>query len=212
MAKDVKEIYRGTFDGRLGFGRAPALIVIDMMEGYVQEQSPLYAALAREALPSIVPILEAARAKRLPIFHTKVEFMANGFDGGIFYQKIPALTVLHMGSPLIEFVAELKPRDDEIVISKKYPSAFFGTSLAASLTANRIDTLIHTGVTTSGCVRATVTDAMCHGFRPMIVREAVGDRHRELQDSNLRDMDAKFGDVVSAAEVLDYLGGLQPRA
>lgn len=99
----------------------------------------------------------------------------------------------------------LVPREDELVISKQYPSAFFGTSLPSTLTTLGIDTVIHTGVSTSGCVRATCVDCCSHGFIPIIVRDAVGDRHPAPHEANLFDMDAKYGDVVREAEVIEYL-------
>ena len=96
-------------------------------------------------------------------------------------------------------------RKSKLVISKQYPSAFFGTSLASTLTSMGIDTLIHTGLSTSGCVRATCVDCCSYGFIPIIVRDAVGDRHSAPHEANLFDMDAKYGDVVSEAEVVAYL-------
>ncbi|QUL39447.1 isochorismatase family protein [Erythrobacter sp. JK5] len=102
----------------------------------------------------------------------------------------------------------LEPREDELVISKQYASAFFGTSLASTLTANGHDSLIITGLSTSGCVRATCVDACQHGFIPIVVEEAVGDRHADVHRANLFDMNAKYGDVVGKAEVLEHLAAL----
>jgi len=109
------------------------------------------------------------------------------------------------GSPMGAWPKGLEPADDELVISKQYPSAFFGTSLASTLTSWGIDTLIHTGVSTSGCIRATCVDCCSYGFIPIIVREAVGDRTAAPHEANLFDMDAKYGDVVTEADVTAYL-------
>ncbi|MDH3578694.1 MAG: isochorismatase family protein [Gammaproteobacteria bacterium] len=207
MSDDLTENYRGAFDGSLGFGKAPALILVDFVEAYFDEQSPLYANVGI-ALSSALRIREAARAAGIPVFYTNVVYEEGGGDGGVFYRKVPALEVFVAGSPLGNWPEGLQPAKDEIVISKQYPSAFFGTSLADELTKRGIDTLIITGLTTSGCIRATCVDTMSHGFIPIVVADACGDRHQAPHDANLFDMNAKYGDVVNEKTVIDYLNGL----
>ncbi len=206
MPQDLDQNYQGAFDGHLTFGKASALIIIDMVGAYLEKGSPLYAGI-EDALASCGRLLDAARQAGVPIFHTNVEFVKGGFDGGVFYKKIPSLKVFEKGSPLGAFPALLAPRDTEMVITKQYASAFFGTSLASSLTANGVDTLIITGVSTSGCIRATSIDAISHGFIPIIVREAVGDRHKQVHEANLFDIQAKYGEVKSESETLAHLAG-----
>lgn len=207
MSDDLTENYRGAFDGSLGFGKAPALILVDFVEAYFDEQSPLYANVGI-ALSSALRIREAARAAGIPVFYTNVVYEEGGGDGGVFYRKVPALEVFVAGSPLGNWPEGLQPAKDEVVISKQYPSAFFGTSLADELTKRGIDTLIITGLTTSGCIRATCVDTMSHGFIPIVVADACGDRHQAPHDANLFDMNAKYGDVVNEKTVIDYLNGL----
>ena len=201
---DLNENYRGAFDGSLGFGRTPALILIDFVEAYFAKASPLYAGV-EDALVAALGIRAAARESGIPVIYTNVVYEPGGADGGVFYRKVPALEVFERGNPLGDWPAGLEPAAGEIVISKQYASAFFGTSLASTLTANGIDTLIITGVTTSGCVRATCIDTISHGFIPVVVREAVGDRHEGPHEANLFDMNAKYGDVVDADVVIEYL-------
>ena len=131
-------------------------------------------------------------------------------DGGRFAQKALPLEVFRAGNPMGDWPAGLVPADDELVVSKQYPSAFFGTSLASTLTAAGIDTLVITGLTTSGCVRATCVDACSHAFIPIVVEAACGDRHDDPHRANLFDMNAKYGDVVSEAEAVAYLNGPSP--
>ena len=140
------------------------------------------------------------------MIYTNVVYHPGGADGGIFYRKVPALEVFERGNPLGGWPEGLEPGAGEILISKQYASAFFGTSLGATLTADGIDTLIITGVTTSGCIRATCIDAVSHGFIPIVVREAVGDRHEGPHEANLFDMHAKYGDVVEESTVIKHLG------
>lgn len=204
---DLQENYRGAFDGRLGFGERPALILVDFVEAYFAEDSPLYAGVDG-ALASALRIRDAARMAGIPVLYTNVVYHRGGADGGIFYRKVPALAAFEAGNPLGGWPAGLSPAENEFVISKQYPSAFFGTSLAAMLTASRVDSLIITGLTTSGCVRATCIDAVSHGFIPIVVADACGDRHQAPHDANLFDMNAKYADVVGEAEVIEYLGGL----
>lgn len=205
MSDDLEQNYRDAFAGRLGFGDRPALILIDFVEAYFDADSPLYAGV-EDALASALRIRDAARTADIPVIYTNVVYQKNGLDGGMFFRKIPALEVFVRGNPLGGWPKGLKPAPDELVISKQYASAFFGTSLASTLTAAGVDTLIITGVTTSGCVRSTCIDTISHGFVPIVVREAVGDRHEAPHEANLFDMNAKYGDVVSESRVLTYLG------
>ncbi|MCS6840036.1 MAG: N-carbamoylsarcosine amidohydrolase [Roseiflexus sp.] len=193
--------------GRVGFGERPALLVTDFIKAYTTPGSPLYAAPGvPDAIRASQPVLAAARTAAILIIYTTVAYAPDGRDGGIFVLKVPALRQLTHNSPLTEIVDELRPQPDELVIEKKYASAFFGTHLAATLTALRVDTLILIGCSTSGCIRATAVDGMQHGFRVIVPRECVGDRAPEPHFANLFDIDGKYGDVVSAAEVIHYLG------
>lgn len=204
MAQDLNENYRGAFDGRLGFGERPALILVDFVQAYFDRNSPLYAGV-EDALASALRIRAAARKAVVPVFYTNVLYQEGGADGGVFYRKVPALEVFVQGNPLGGWPEGLEPADDESVVSKQYPSAFFGTSLSVLLTARGIDTLIITGLTTSGCVRATCVDAVSHGFIPIVVADACGDRHASPHEANLFDMNAKYADVVDETAVIDYL-------
>ncbi len=207
MGDDLKENYRGAFDGSLGFGEAPALILVDFVEAYFDRSSPLYAGV-EGALASALRIREKARAAGIPVIYTNVVYQDGAVDGGVFYRKVPALSAFDAGNPLGGWPEGFEPGAGEIVVSKQYPSAFFGTSLAATLTANGIDTLIITGLTTSGCVRATCVDAMSHGFIPIVVADACGDRHAAPHEANLFDMQAKYADVVDEAMAAGYLEDL----
>jgi len=207
MSDDLTENYRRAFDGSLGFGKACALILVDFVEAYFDKQSPLYANV-EDSLSSALRIREAAQSAGVPVFLTNVVYEKGGSDGGVFYRKVPALEVFEVGNPLGNWPDGLRPAEDEVVISKQYPSAFFGTPLADELNARGIDTLIITGVTTSGCIRATCVDAMSSGFIPIVVADACGDRHQAPHDANLFDMNAKYGDVVNEQTVVDHLKAL----
>ena len=207
MSDNLNENYRGAFDGRLGFGSRPALILVDLVRAYFDSESPLYAD-AENALASAVRIRDAAREAQVPIIYTNVKYNKSGSDGGVFFRKVPALSVFIEGNPLGDWPSVLDVSDDELVITKQYASAFFGTSLAPTLTAAGVDTLIITGVSTSGCIRATCIDAVSNGFIPIVVSDACGDRHQAPHDANLFDMNAKYGDVVDEVSVTAYLRDL----
>jgi maleamate amidohydrolase len=204
MGDELTENYRGAFDGSLGFGKAPALILVDFVAAYFVESSPLYAGVEDE-LASALRIRDAARTAGIPVIYTNVVYQKGGADGGVFYRKVPALEAFEAGNPLGRWAEDLEPADGELVISKQYPSAFFSTSLAETLNKRSIDTLIITGVTTSGCVRATCVDAMSYGFIPIVVADACGDRHAAPQEANLFDMNAKYADVVNEHTAIEYL-------
>ena len=204
MTQDLEKNYRGAFDGSLGFGARPALILVDFVQAYFDRNSPLYAGV-EDALSSALRIRAAARKAGIPVFYTNVVYREGGADGGVFYRKVPALEVFVQGNPLGGWPEGLEPAEDETVISKQYPSAFFGTSLDATLTSSGIDTLIITGLTTSGCIRATCVDAVSYGFIPIVVGDACGDRHASPHEANLFDMNAKYADVVDETAVIEYL-------
>ncbi len=203
---DLAENYRGAgFNRRLGIGDHPALIVVDMCRAYFDSESPLFAGVP-EVADACVSLLTAARSASIPVLWTRVEYEPGGADGGIFYRKVGALSVFDRGGEYGQWLPELTPEQGEIVITKQYASAFFGTSLAATLTSRGIDTALICGVSTSGCVRATALDACQYGFVPIVVAEACGDRDPGVHQANLFDLDAKYADVEPLTEVLSALG------
>lgn len=211
MSADAVSNYSGVFDGRLGFGRRPALLVIDFISAYTEPTSPLHAPTAQEAAIRTAELCALCREHAVPVIFTRVLFSRSGLDGGLFVRKVPVLRDLVEGAPLAAFVPELQPAPDDVVVTKQYASAFFGTSLASLLTAQGVDTVVLTGVSTSGCVRATVVDALQHGFRAIVPRECVADRHPAPHESNLFDIDAKYGDVLPLDQVMSevkMVGGL----
>lgn len=207
MSNALTENDKGAFDGHLPFGKRPALLIVDFVVAYLDPASPLYARV-EDALASNERLLAAARAAGIPVLFTNVVYTPGGADGGVFYRKVPALKLFERGSPLGAFPPSLQPQDGEMVISKQYASSFFGTHLAATLTAQGIDTLLITGLSTSGCVRATALDACQHGFLPFVVREGCGDRHPAPHEANLFDLQAKYAEVISEAQAIAHLEAL----
>jgi maleamate amidohydrolase len=206
---DLANNYKGVFDGRIGFGKRPALLIVDFINAYVTEGAPLFAPDVVTAVDETIPLLSLARAKLIPVLFTKVLYNKNFRDGGIFIQKVPVLKTMVEGEPLAEIVPQLTPVESDIIIVKQYASAFFGTSLAATLTSLGVDTILLTGCSTSGCIRASAVDGMQYGFRVIVPRECVADRHPGPHEANLFDINSKYGDVVEKSEVMEYLGKLQ---
>ena len=201
---------RGGFGKTLVPGQRPALLVIDFVRAYLVRGSPLYAGV-EQARTDCEILLRAARAAGIPVVHTNVVYQPGGRDGGVFFRKVPALRCFEAGAhpELAAFAEGLEPLPGETVISKQYASAFFGTSLASTLTALAVDTVLIAGLSTSGCVRASAVDCCQHGFIPVVVREAVGDRAAGPHEANLFDLQAKYAEVASLAQALDYLGGIR---
>jgi maleamate amidohydrolase len=208
MSQDLTSNYKGVFDGRLGFGAKPAVIVVDFVRAYTTQGEKLYAPDVATAVNETVALLSAARAKAVPVIYTRVLYNQNGLDGGVFVKKVPVLRSFVASNPMTEIVPELAPRAGDTILVKQYASSFFGTCLAAMLTALQVDTLVITGCSTSGCVRATALDACQHGFRAIVPRECVGDRHAGPHEANLFDINSKYGDVVAKREVLTYFSEL----
>lgn len=192
------------FAGTLRPGRRPSVLAIDLMRAYFDPASPLCLP-SRDCLASAARVLAAARGCGVPVIHTRVEYAPDGSDGGVFVRKVQALEHLYGGGPMSELMPEVAPVEGELVVTKQYASAFFGTSLASTLHAAGVDTVVVAGVSTSGCVRATAMDALNSGFRPQVVRDACADRTSALHENNLADLDAKYADVVDLAEALTHL-------
>jgi nicotinamidase-related amidase len=195
---------RKGFAGRSGYGRSPALVVVDFINGFTDPKSPLGGDFAWE-INATRQLLEAFRRGKLPIVYTTIAYAEDLHDAGIFVKKVPSLAILQRGSPLIEVDQRIKPLPGEKVIEKKYARAFFGTSLDVDLRLLGVDTVMLAGCTTSGCIRASAIDSLQYGYHTIVVREAVGDRAAGPHEANLFDIDAKYGDVVELADALDYL-------
>ncbi len=198
--------YAGVYEGRLQPGTQPALLIVDVVMAYLTEGSALFMADAAAALASNKRLAEAARSIGVPVVFTNVCYREDGSDGGVFYRKAPVLKAFIEGSPLGAFPESLTPNPGDRVVTKQYPSAFFGTGLAEALHTQRIDTLLIAGYSTSGCVRASALDAMQYGFIPLVVREACADRHSGPHEANLFDLQAKYAEVISEAEALAVIG------
>ncbi len=208
MANDLTENYKKAYDNQIGFGKKPALVLVDFVQAYFDDECELFADVQSE-LESALRIVDAAREAGILIIYTNVVYHPSGINGGTFFKKAKPLRNMVQGHRMGEWPAGISPADDELVISKQYPSAFFGTSLSSTLTASGVDSLIITGVTTSGCIRATCIDTCSYGFIPIIVADACGDRHEDPHQANLFDMNAKYGDVVTELATLEYLATLR---
>lgn len=188
---------------QLGLGRRPALVLVDLMRGFTDPLSPL-----GTDCPSVVEanaeLLRLFRERSLPRFFTAVVYR-NADQASVFRRRINALNVLQPGAPWVEIDPRLAPQEGEPVVEKRCASAFFGTDLAPRLAAARADSLIVTGLTTSGCVRATAVDGLQHNYRVAVPREAVGDRNPSAHEANLFDLDAKYADVLSLQETLNMV-------
>ncbi|GGV18768.1 N-carbamoylsarcosine amidase [Actinomadura cremea] len=180
------------------------------MRAYLAPDSPLFAPAALAAVERVVTLADSARDLGHPVVFTYVAYTPGGADGGWFYRKVPSLRLFDEGSPLGAPPGELVPREGDLTVRKQYPSAFFGTSLAGTLNALGVDSVVVTGVSTSGCVRATVVDALCHGFRPAVASDAVADRDPRPHEAALFDVDAKYGDVRTSADIIAAWTGGRP--
>ena len=204
--KDDEEFFRQRgFGQKIGFGARPALIVIDIINAFTDTSMPLGAPLDPQ-VAAIQPLIAVAHERKVPVIFSTVMYHDAEFkDAGIWGLKMGGTTTLKAGTPAVEVDKRLDFGPDDSLLVKKYASCFFGTDLISRLTSRNVDTLIITGCTTSGCVRATAVDAVQTGLRPMVVREAVGDRSVAAHDQSLFDLQAKYADVVSLDETLQYL-------
>ena len=211
MAEDHQETTedyrRKGFMNRSGYGTKPALLVVDFIYGFTDPTTPLGGDFSKE-LAVTADLLETFRAAQLPIVYTTIAYEPGFEDGGVFVKKVPSLKILEVGSKMVDVDNRIRPRPDEYVALKKYASAFFDTDVDAYLKPRSVDTIIMTGCTTSGCIRASAIDSMQYGYLTVVVEEGVGDRAQGPHDANLFDIDAKYGDVVSVDEVNSYMKSL----
>lgn len=187
-------------------GSRPALVLVDFAHAYFDPEAPLYGGEGCVAARDhAIKLADAARRTGIPVIFTEVKYQPGGGDGGAFYAKVPALSCFDAGTDTQKLVDGLDVGPNDLMITKQYPSAFFGTSLAATLQFMKIDTLIIGGLTTSGCVRATCIDSISSGFVTLIAEEACGDRAAGPHEANLFDMSAKYADLISTDDAIAYI-------
>jgi maleamate amidohydrolase len=209
---DETEIYqRQGLGNRLGFGERPALLIIDFVNSF-NDPEWFGGGNIDAAIQSTIGLLAAARENNIPVAFTRIIYAEDGSNAGVFTEKAPRLKELTLNHPMSQIVPELAPIDGELIVDKTDASAFQGTALQAWLTYRRIDTLITAGATTSGCVRASVVDAIAYNYRPMVARDCVGDRAIGPHDANLFDMEQKYADVLSSNELIAYMNGVNTAA
>jgi nicotinamidase-related amidase len=210
--EEARQVYAAA---RLGeavtMGERPAVLVVDFSCGFTDPACALGSDLSAE-VEATRRLLDAARAKGLPVIFTTIGYEPSLRDGGLWLQKVPSLGDLQVGGKWVEIDARLDPREDETIVLKKGASGFFGTNLASILIAQGVDSVILCGATTSGCVRATAIDLLQYGWPTLVPRECVGDRAQAPHEANLFDIQAKYADVVSLEEALDYVAGVPAAA
>lgn len=199
------EIFRQqNFGNPIGFGRRSALLVVDFTVGF-NDPALFGGGNIDPAVKRTVRLLEFFRERKLPVAFTRVVYADDGSDGGIFATKQPRLLMLTERHPAGQVLPELAPRAGELVVRKNQASAFFGTNLAPWLVQQGADTVVVAGCTTSGCVRATVVDAISYNFRPIVARDCVGDRALGPHEASLFDLQQKYADVLERDAIIAAL-------
>jgi maleamate amidohydrolase len=203
--EEAREVYA---KARLGesvtLGSQPAVLVVDFSCGFTDPECTLGSDMT-EAVEATRRVLDAARAKGLPVVFTTIGYEPSLKDGGLWLRKVPSLGDLQIGGRWVEIDPRLEPRDDETIVLKKGASAFFGTNLPSILISQGVDSVVLCGATTSGCVRATAIDLLQYGYPTIVPRECVADRAQAPHEANLFDINAKYADVVSVDDALEYL-------
>lgn len=201
MKTEDVALYRAqTFGGKVGIGLRPALCIVDFVNGFIDPRVFGGGNIA-EAVASSIGLLASARRCGLPVAFTRVVYAEDGSDHGAFVRKVPGLAKLTESAADGQIVPDLAPLAGELIVRKTQPSAFFGTGYAEDLRRKGIDTVIVAGCTTSGCVRATVVDAMSYDFRTIVARDCVGDRSLAAHEANLFDMEQKYADLMDSQEI-----------
>ena len=206
--QQAKEVYAAAGLGQaVTVGSRPAILVVDFSCGFTDPECTLGADMSAE-VEATRRLLDAGRARDLPVIFTTIGYEPSLKDGGLWLQKVPSLGDLQIGGRWVEIDPRLEPREDETIVLKKGASAFFGTNLPAILVSQGVDSVILCGATTSGCIRATAIDLLQYGYPTLVPRECVGDRAQAPHEANLFDINAKYADVVSLDDVLEYVAGV----
>jgi maleamate amidohydrolase len=203
--QEAREVYA---QARLGesvtLGSRPAVLVVDFSRGFTDPECTLGSNMT-DAIEATRRVLDAARAKGLPVVFTTIGYEPSLKDGGLWLQKIPSLGDLQVGGRWVEIDPRLEPREDETIVLKKGASAFFGTNLPSILISQGVDSVVLCGATTSGCIRATAIDLLQYGYPTIVPRECVADRAQAPHEANLFDIQAKYADVVAVEQAIEYL-------
>jgi maleamate amidohydrolase len=203
--QEAREVYAAAGLGQaVTLGSRPAVLVVDLSCGFTDPECTLGADMTAE-VEATRRLLDAGRAKGLPVIFTTIGYEPSLKDGGLWLQKVPSLGDLQIGGRWVEIDPRLEPREDETILLKKGASAFFGTNLPAILVSQGVDSVILCGATTSGCVRATAIDLLQYGYPTLVPRECVADRAQAPHEANLFDINAKYADVVPLDDVLEYV-------
>jgi nicotinamidase-related amidase len=203
--EEAREVYAAARLGQsVTLGSHPAVLVVDFSCGFTDPECTLGADMTAE-VDGTKRLLDAARAKGLPVVFTTIGYEPSLKDGGLWLQKVPSLGELQIGGRWVEIDPRLEPRDDETIVLKKGASAFFGTNLPSILVSQGVDSVILCGATTSGCIRATAIDLLQYGYPTLVPRECVADRAQAPHEANLFDINAKYADVVPLDDVLEYV-------
>jgi maleamate amidohydrolase len=209
--EEARKVYEAARLGQaVTMGERPGVLVVDFSCGFTDPDCALGSDLTAE-VEATRRLLDAARAKGLPVIFTTIGFEPSLKDGGLWLQKAPSLGDLQMGGHWVEIDPRLEPREDETIVLKKGASAFFGTNLSTILVTQGIDSVVLCGATTSGCIRATAIDLLQNGFPTLVPRECVGDRAQAPHEANLFDIQAKYADVVSLDDALAYVESVAGR-
>lgn len=192
-------------DARVGYGRSPAVIAIDLQYGETDTESPMGSDLA-SVIDRTNELVDIAHERDVPVFWTRVVYRhPDVADAGLWIKKIPALAEWKPGTRWVEIDDRCHVGDGDHILDKRHASSFHGTELDSMLTAMGCDTLVVTGCSTSGCVRSTVDDSSAHGYRTIVPETCVGDRSQEQHEAHLWDLDRKFADVEPIESVKEYL-------
>jgi maleamate amidohydrolase len=203
--QEAQEVYaRARLGESVTLGSRPAVLVVDFSCGFTDRECTLGSDMT-DAVVATRRVLDAARAKGLPVVFTTIGYEPSLKDGGLWLQKIPSLGDLQIGGRWVEIDPRLGAREDETIVLKKGASAFFGTNLPSILISQGVDSVVLCGATTSGCIRATAIDLLQYGYPTIVPRDCVADRAQAPHEANLFDINAKYADVVSVDDALEYL-------
>jgi maleamate amidohydrolase len=206
MSSDVSVYQRQGFGSGLKVGPPYGLLIVDFVQGFLDPER-FGGGNIPAAMKNTVPLLDEARRRKWPVAHSRIVFADDDGDENVFAEKVPGLLTLKEGDPNSAIVTELSPQPGELVVRKTVPSAFFATSLAPWLTQRGVKTLLVAGCVTSGCVRASVVDAMSLGFRPLVISDCVGDRALGPHEANLFDMEQKYATLMKRDVALSQING-----